>query len=72
MAIRYVDLELRDRATDLELGERPGLRPKLLELEDDSGYWTFESGEVIAYGFGHPPVGVMEPRERILELTFDA
>ncbi|MBE0410664.1 MAG: hypothetical protein IBX69_13120 [Anaerolineales bacterium] len=68
MAIRYVDTELGARALGMELGERTGLRPKLFRLEDGSGYWAFKSDEIIAVGFGHPPIGVLTLNERDLEL----
>jgi len=69
MVTRYVDLELGERETNLELAERPGLRPKLLRLEDNDGYWTFESDEKIAFGYGHPPVGALDLHERNLDLN---
>jgi hypothetical protein len=70
MVIRYVDTELRDRDLGLEMRERTGLRPKLFRLEDGSGYWLFKSDEIIAVGFGHPPIGVLTLHPRDLELDF--
>jgi hypothetical protein len=70
MVIRYVDMELGERGLAMVLDERPGMRPKLFRLEDGSGYWTWKSDEVIAVGFGHPPIGVMTIHARDLELDF--
>ncbi|MFU8772227.1 MAG: hypothetical protein ACNA8H_07390 [Anaerolineales bacterium] len=70
MTIRYVDMELGERGLNMVLGERKELRPKLYRLENGEGYWLFKSDEVIAVGFGHPPIGVMTLKERDLELDF--